>query len=91
MLRIKAAGNFTIENEGYWGMNIVVGETYTFKLAARATDGFDAPLTIKILSSSGSELASGEISGLSRDWKYHSLELTAKSGEPKADCRSSDR
>ncbi len=47
-------------------------------------DGFDGPLTVKILSSTGAELASGEISGLAGNWKYHTLELTASGGDPKA-------
>src|SRR5947207_7012918 len=37
-LRIKADGRFELENDGYWGMNIVKGKRYTLKFAARATD-----------------------------------------------------
>jgi alpha-L-arabinofuranosidase len=83
-LRVKADGAFTIENDGYWGMNVVSGDDYTFKLAARAADGFTGPLTVKILSSTGAELAAGEISGLTADWNYHTLNLTASAGDPKA-------
>ena len=30
-LRVKADGAFTLENDGYWGMNLVKGDSYTFK------------------------------------------------------------
>ena len=83
-LRVKVDGAASLENEGYWGMNIVKGDSYTFKLAARVTDGFSGPLAVKILSASGQELASGEISGLTGDWKYRTLDLTASDSDPKA-------
>ena len=64
-------------------MNIVKGDSYTFKLAARA-ENFHGPLTVKLVSSTGAELASGEISGLTGDWQYHTLELDRAGGDPKA-------
>ncbi len=83
-LRVKVDGAFSLENEGYWGMNIVQGEHYTFKLATRAMDGFKAPLTVKLLSASGKLLATGEIKEPSGDWKYATAELTATDTDPKA-------
>src|SRR5664279_2974613 len=41
-LLISASGSFKLENSGYWGMNMVQGESYTLKLAARAIDGFSS-------------------------------------------------
>jgi len=83
-LRVNVDGAFTLQNEGYWGMNIVKGDSYKLRLAARVADGFNGLLTVKILSASGAELASGEISGLRGAWKYYSLELTASDSDPKA-------
>jgi alpha-L-arabinofuranosidase len=83
-LRVNVDGAFTLQNEGYWGMNIVKGDSYRLKLAARVADGFSGPLKVKILSSAGAELASGEISGLDGDWGYRTLELTASDSDPKA-------
>jgi hypothetical protein len=34
-LRVNVDGAFTLENDGYWGMNIIKGDSYTLKLAAR--------------------------------------------------------
>ena len=82
-LRVKMDGAFTLQNEGYWGMNIVSGDSYTLKFAARG-ENFDGKLTGKILSSTGEVLASGEIFGINNGWKYHTLNLTATGGDPKA-------
>jgi alpha-L-arabinofuranosidase len=82
-LRVKADGAFTLQNEGYWGMNFVSGDGYTLKLAARG-EKFEGKLTAKVLSSSGDVLASGEISGIGGGWKYHTLDLTASGTDPKA-------
>src|ERR1051325_9544352 len=76
-LRIQADGSFTLENEGYWGMHIASGEGYTFKVAARAVDGFTGPLTVKILDSNNQPIASGQISGINDHWRYQTINLTA--------------
>src|SRR4051794_3607008 len=60
-LQVRLDGAFTLENEGYWGMNMVQGEGYTLKFAARATDGFTGPIVARIISSGGQELASGAV------------------------------
>lgn len=82
-LRIRVNGEFTLENEGYWGMNVIKGDDYTLKLAARG-DAFTAPLAVRLISSSGDELASGEIRSIGGNWEYHTLDLTAKGSDPKA-------
>ena len=82
-LRIKLNGTASLINEGYWGMNIVKGDGYTLKLAARNADGFNGPITVKLLAA-GKELAGGEIKGVTGDWKYYTLDLTAAGSDPKA-------
>lgn len=88
-LRVNVGGAFTLQNGGYWGMNIIQGDTYKLKLAARVEDGFDGPLTVKLISSTGAELASGQISGLSGNWRYHTLELPASGSDPKSQLQIS--
>ncbi len=83
-LRVNVDGAFTLENEGYWGMNIERGETYAFKAAARATNGFQGPVTVRAVSVTGAELARGEIPALDDHWKYYSLNLVATDGDPQA-------
>src|ERR1022692_4192729 len=82
-LRVKVEGAFTLQNEGYWGMNIVAGDSYTLKLAARG-EKFDGQLTAKLLGGNGTVLASGDLSGVGNNWKYHTLDLIAASRDPKA-------
>ncbi len=82
-LRVKLAGAFTLENRGYYGMGITKGEDYTFKVAIRAED-FSGPITIKLLSSAGQELATGEIKADGNRWTYQSLDLTAVESDAKA-------
>jgi alpha-L-arabinofuranosidase len=82
-LCVKAVGPFTLENEGYWGMNVVQGKVYSLRLAARA-QGFDGSLKVQLVSSNGSELASGELAGFGSGWKYHSANLTASASDAKA-------
>ncbi len=81
---IKANGAFILSNTGYFGMNIVQGSSYTFKLAARAIEGLDTPVKIQLKGSNGKELASGEIKGFGNDWKYYTLNLTASGSDTKA-------
>jgi alpha-L-arabinofuranosidase len=83
-LRVTVDGAFTLENNGYWGMNVVRGNGYTFRVAVRAADGFAGPLIVKIVSSTGGELAGGEISNLTSEWKYHELKLAALDSDPQA-------
>lgn len=82
-LRVKLDGAVTLENGGYYGMGIAKGESYTFKAALRGAD-FTGPLTIKILSADGKELASGEINNIGEGWKYQTLALTATDTATKA-------
>ncbi len=83
LLRVNVDGAFTLQNEGYWGMNIVSGDGYTLKLAARG-EKFNGKLTAKILSADGQVLASGDLSDVGNHWHYHTLDLTASGGDPKA-------
>jgi alpha-L-arabinofuranosidase len=82
-LRVNLNGGFTLENDSYWGMNIVKGDSYTFKTAARG-EGFSGALTVKLVNSSGAVLAGGEVSGVSHDWHYHTANLVAADSDPRA-------
>lgn len=82
-LRVKLNGPSSLVNEGYWGMNIVKGDTYKFSVAARAADGFSGPITVKLLAD-GKELAGGEIKSVGGNWDYHTLDLTAVGSDSKA-------
>ena len=83
-LCVRANGPFRLENDGYWGMNVVKGSRYSFRLAARSGDSFSAPLNIRLVSSEGKDLAVGDIEGVDATWKFRSINLTASGTDPKA-------
>ena len=83
-LLIDFDGSFNLENKGYWGINVVNGDRYLFKLAVRAVDGLKTPLQVKVTSANGNTLAMGEISGISSEWEYYSLTLTASESDSNA-------
>jgi len=88
-LMISAAGSFKLENAGYWGMNMVQGESYTLKLAARAIDGFSSPLKIKILDAKGNEISAAELNGITGDWAYYTANLKISTGDTNASLQIS--
>lgn len=83
-LRVKVDGSFTVENDGYWGMNIVQGQGYRLWFAARMANGLYGPLRVRLVGADGTELAQGEVPSLKRYWQYHSLDLKATGTDPKA-------
>lgn len=83
-LCVTAYGSFKLMNDSYWGMNIIQGRSYSFKMAARSTEDFNSPLKIRLVNANGNELVSGEIKDLEAGWKYYSLNLTASGSDPKA-------
>ena len=82
-LRINLNGNTSLNNEGYWGMNIVKGQSYKLKLAARATDGFSGSIAVK-LHAADQALANGQITGITGEWQYFTLDLAATGSATKA-------
>ena len=83
-LRVRVNGAMSLVNDGYWGMAVVKSDSYHVRLAARAADGFQGPLTVLLENQSGRDLAKGEISGLTGGWKYFTLDLTSADTDPKA-------
>ena len=81
-LRIAADGGFSLQNEGYWGMNFVAGAAYKLNLAARV-ENFDGALTARLLAADGSVLASGAVKDFGHRWAYHTLDLTPTRSDAK--------
>jgi alpha-N-arabinofuranosidase len=77
-----------VANSGYWGIPVHPKTEYRASLWARAEAGFFDPLTVSIVSDDGRTVyASGEISGLTTEWKK--FEATLKTGNvtPTAQAR----
>lgn len=72
-IKVDAAGNYGLTNEGFRGMGIKA-EAYTFSVWARKVEG-DVAMSVELLSSTGKKLASGTLSGFSGEWKRYELPL----------------
>lgn len=73
-LRVNLRGPITVSNEGYWGMHLKAGDRYVVRLAARATGGFQGPLTVT-LGPEANTGVSATVSGLTEKWQELSLDL----------------
>ena len=79
------AGRVALVNEGYWGINVVSGETYTLALFTRVDTAYAGPVTAALESANGAVLASDRVAAdLEPGWQRHSLSLTAGASDPKA-------
>ncbi len=66
-----------VANSGYWGVPVTPGTSYRASILARADSSFSGPVTVSIVSDDGSTVyATGEISGLTAEWKKFELTLT---------------
>ena len=86
-LRVKVDSSLTLINKGYWGMSVVKGGSYQVRLAARADKDFKGPIGVSLQKADGGDLAKGEITGLTDQWKGFSLDLTATDTDPKAQLK----
>lgn len=74
-----------VANSGYWGIPVYSETTYRASLWARAEAGFTGPLTLAIVGNDGRTIyASGEISGLTSNWKKFEVQLTTGKVTPTA-------
>lgn len=68
-----------IANGGYWGIPIKPKTTYTVSFFAKAAAGFSGPVTVSLESADGKIIfASGDIKGLTTEWKKFEAKLKTK-------------
>ncbi|MEO7933323.1 MAG: alpha-L-arabinofuranosidase C-terminal domain-containing protein [Chthoniobacterales bacterium] len=86
-LRVRQGRGVVLENTGYWGMNLVAGETYTFRIAARGDSDLQGSLKVELRDAADGVVASGNLALNSKGhaWNQYSLKLvpsrTAASGK----------
>jgi alpha-L-arabinofuranosidase len=81
---IKANGAFLLKNDGYFGMNIVKGDRYLFRIASRMGTGNVSTLQVRLVGQNGAELGKGTLKVSANAWGYDSLALAAAESDPKA-------
>jgi len=73
-----------VSNSGFWGMNVVKGQTYKVTLWARCNDGeYDGSIRVA-LRSNNSNIGAKAISGLTKEWQKFSIEITPTSSSSNA-------
>lgn len=83
-LRLKAeTDGFGLSNEGFRGIGLKQGETYTFSAYARSAGGLKA-LKISVVDANGTELGRARLSGFGKAWKRLSVPLRPNATEAKA-------
>jgi alpha-N-arabinofuranosidase len=84
-LRLRSEGTapFGVSNEGFRGMGLRKGETYDFSADLRIAAGTPR-VTIELVGSDGTTLASGRLDGGSSEWKPVKLSLVPNDTDPKS-------
>jgi len=66
-----------ISNPGFWGINVVNGQTYKLTFFAKCDTTFKGSITASLESSTGVKYAQATITGLGQGWQKYSCTLTA--------------
>ncbi len=76
------AGAVELINRGYWGMNFKRGEKYHLTVYARRSYSMSHDIKVALMGKHDQTLGTGEIKGITRQWKKFSLVLTANADDP---------
>ena len=80
---IKSA-NGGVRNEGYWGVNVVSGRTYTLSFWLRAEANYDGTITAELQSNAGRRIGSTAIPvSATREWQKLTATITATGDDPR--------
>jgi len=82
-ITVQADKGYGLTNEGFRGMGIKKGETYTFSVKARQQKG-SPTLRVELVDAGGKVLGTASISPAGNDWKKYSATFVATDTEPKA-------
>jgi alpha-L-arabinofuranosidase len=78
-------GRIGVANEGFFGIGVKQGETYTLSLYARGDENFTGSLTVRLEDASGNACSSeSEIKGIGREWKQFKAAVTGSKTDSKA-------
>lgn len=80
-----SGGRIGVANLGYWGMNCVKGDKYSFSLFARCADGFAGPLTITLEDDKGNAASKPvKLTGFGSKWKQFKATIEGTATEHRA-------
>jgi len=83
-LRLDLTGDTaSIANDGYWGIPVRPGTTYTASFYAKSGNGFSGPVTASIVADEGgATLAKGDSAAITGDWKKYRVTLKTGADAP---------
>ena len=81
---VTGSGTAGVANNGYYGMSVVKGDSYNLSINARGAADFGGPLTVTLEGADGTVRASGQVDGLTPEWKHYGLSLKADATDSKA-------
>jgi alpha-N-arabinofuranosidase len=75
--KAAGAGRVGIANDGFWGIPSKPNTTYKATFYAKASPGFNGPITLSIVGNDGTSVrASAKVSGITQEWKKFEATLT---------------
>ncbi|MEO5895027.1 MAG: alpha-L-arabinofuranosidase C-terminal domain-containing protein [Vicinamibacterales bacterium] len=82
---LPTGGRVTLDNEGFWGINVVKGDAYNLSLYVRSDSSFTGPVHAGLERADGSVLASSlVVASPAREWTKYDVKLVATAADPKA-------
>jgi alpha-L-arabinofuranosidase len=87
-LRLRAeSGAFGITNDGFRGMGVREGESYTVSLQARLAGGTAGDVRVELENTANQPLGGVTLTGLSKDWKQYTARFQPTKTESRARLR----
>lgn len=83
-LEANSNGNYGLANEGFRGMGIKKGETYSFSTFARQHKGDRVGLHIELISEDGRKIGEADLTPDATDWKRYSVKFKSTATSLKA-------
>jgi alpha-N-arabinofuranosidase len=78
------AGTYGLNNDGFRGMGIKQGETYSFSVMARQHADSKIKLTVELVDAKGAVIGHGELSPDETNWKRYNVKFAATATVQKA-------
>ena len=85
---VNNAAGYALVNEGFFGMGVKKGITYTFSLHAKPIEG-SADIKVELVDDKGQSLGSSSIKPDSKDWKKYATTFVASETVAKAKLKLS--
>lgn len=82
-VQVEAPG-FGVTNEGFRGIGVQQGASYSFSVFARRAEGTPNALRVELVSANSQRLGQAKLSGFTTQWKKHAVTLRATGTDAKA-------